>query len=169
MFRYITLVGQGNRSFIHNIFSARQWQRLCMAFAAATLAASVLVAFFPNPIAFADYAFPLEISEPSLASVSSGGVREVTAGDDLVITAVVLNNYNGPVRATFAVQVIDRHGFTESIQFVTGTVAPHGELQVGVEWVPEISGDYGIDIFAVDDLDSPLILSEKSSVILDIT
>ena len=136
--------------------------------ALAILAATIFAALFASPAAFADYAFPFEISEPSLTSHSSGGVREAAAGDDVVIAAAVLNKYNGPIRATFAVQVIDRHGFTESIQFVTGTVAPSVELQVGVGWEPKISGEYIIDIFAVNDLDSPLILSEKSSTTLHI-
>ena len=132
---------------------------------ATTLAVAAVVALAS---AFSGHPYPLNTYGLALARVHSSTLTEVAAGQDLVIVANVANNSDNPVAATFAIQVTDRHGFTESVQFETGTLASGGEVQVGVWWEPKISGEYVVDFFVVDDLESPLLLSEKKSATFDV-
>lgn len=75
-----------------------------MAPVAAIFAGSIIVfALVAAPGAFADYAFPLDISKPALASLSST-VTAVSVGDELIIVANAKNNTDRPVNAVFVIQ-----------------------------------------------------------------
>jgi plastocyanin len=137
--------------------------------AAAILAASIVaVAVFPSPVAFADYVFLLNVSEPHLASESSGGVRGVEVGDQMIITANAKNKADGPVDAVFVVQAKNQYGFTEKISMVNATLAAGREVELGVTWSPQIPGYYVLEVFAMYDSDLPWVLSEKASSLVEV-
>lgn len=81
----------------------------------------------------------------------------------MVIVANVQNNADEPINAMFVIQAKNQYGFTEQVSFLNSTVAANGEVQIGVDWSPQMSGNYVIDVFAIDDADSPRVLSEKVS------
>jgi hypothetical protein len=128
---------------------------------------ALAAAFVAFASASSDNTYPLETSDVSLASNSSV-LEEVAAGSDVVIVADAANSSDNPVAATFVIQVTDRRGVTESVQFETATITAGGRMQVGVWWEPKMSGDYVVDFIVVDDLDSPVLLSEMKSATFDV-
>jgi hypothetical protein len=97
---------------------------------------------------------------PALANVDGSSVAEVTEGQQVVITSNVKNNDEQPRPATVIVEVRNEDGITVYLQWQTATIAANGEIQVGLSWIPENSGDYTIRTFVISDLTNPMILSE---------
>jgi plastocyanin len=118
--------------------------------------------------ASAEDSFAIYMSKPMLASSSSHPGPVIVGDRDNVIVATGRNNMDHPVNATIIIQATDQYGFTESLQFQKGTILAHGNAEFGVKWVPQMPGRYVIDAFAVDDLGSPHILSDKSSSLFQI-
>jgi plastocyanin len=112
--------------------------------------------------------FAIDISKPVLASDSTP-ITDIVVGErGIVVVATGRNNMDHPVNATFAIQVTDQYGFTEALQFQKGAVVAHGDTEFGVKWVPQMPGKFVIDAFAVDNLDSPHTLSDKSSSLVQV-
>jgi hypothetical protein len=99
-------------------------------------------------------------SAPALANVDGSTVTEVTTGQQVVITSNVQNNDDQARPATVIVEVRDAEGITVYLQWQTATIAANGEIQVGLSWIPEDSGDYTIRTFVVSNLSNPQVLSE---------
>ncbi|MGI0039916.1 MAG: hypothetical protein ACREAO_08870, partial [Nitrososphaera sp.] len=99
-------------------------------------------------------------SAPALANVNGSSVAEVTNGQQVVITSNVKNSDDQARPATVIVEVRDADGITVYLQWQTATIAANGEIQVGLSWIPEDSGDYTIRTFVISELANPMILSE---------
>jgi plastocyanin len=112
--------------------------------------------------------FAIEMSKPVLVSDSTPITGIVVGEKGIAVVATGRNNMDHPVNATFAIQVTDQYGFTEALQFQKGEVAAHTDIGVGVIWVPQMPGKFVIDAFAIDNLDSPHVLSDKSSSLVQI-
>ncbi|WP_337862365.1 hypothetical protein [Nitrososphaera sp.] len=99
-------------------------------------------------------------SKPSLVNVDGSSVREVTAGQQVVITTTIKNNDDQPRPATVIVEVRDADDITVYLQWQTATIAASGDVNVGLSWIPDGAGTYTIRTFVVDDLSTPAILSD---------
>lgn len=138
------------------------------------LASALTAAVAPSAHAAGTSSLPgsyqMELSKPALVALSSGGVTDVQTGDDLVIGVTAVSNSDGPVSATFVIQVINGYGVTDAIGFQEATVAAHGSVDVGIRWVPCVTGKHVVAAFALDGLDgsSPRMLAGKSASLVEI-
>jgi hypothetical protein len=93
-------------------------------------------------------------------------------GDDLVVGATATNNSDRPVNATFVIQVINEYGVTDEIGFQNGTVDAHGAIDLGLKWMPCVTGKHVLAVFALDGPllkgSSPHLLAGKDASLVEI-
>lgn len=96
---------------------------------------------------------------PTLQDAAGQELDDVSAGQQVVLTTVVVNNVDESVPFTALIEVRDSNGVTVYLAWQTGVLNPSGQVEVGLSWIPENPGDYTIRTFIISDLETLRVLS----------
>jgi len=100
----------------------------------------------------------LQLTDPILASIYSPPVRDVVAGEQLLIETTAYRPSNPYYNDTEPLQFIaiidtrDGEGTTLSIAFQSGTLMANKQAAIGTSWTPPEPGKYYLGAFAISDL-----------------
>ncbi|MFQ5969320.1 MAG: hypothetical protein ACE5J2_02340 [Nitrososphaerales archaeon] len=91
--------------------------------------------------------------------------RQGSVGRPLGIQAKLINNENREAKLTYILKVTDAHEVTVVVSWIKGVVLKPGvSMKPAIFWIPELKGNYTIDIFVWDDLDNPIPLSAPAKL-----
>jgi hypothetical protein len=96
---------------------------------------------------------------PALTDLSGRAVTSLSADQQVVINSTIRNNEQGTRAMAAIVEVRDASGFTQYLQWQTGTVPGNGEVNAGFSWTPDAPGTYQIRVFVVTSITNPAALS----------
>ncbi|MGI0007733.1 MAG: hypothetical protein ACREAR_07040 [Nitrosotalea sp.] len=88
----------------------------------------------------------------------------VKAGQQIQITADLANGQDCVEPFVYIVQIQDSKGVTQSLSWITGTLAVGQSLNPAQSWTPQYDGAYTAQIFTWDSLDNPNALAPPMSV-----
>ncbi|MEM2761006.1 MAG: hypothetical protein QXU32_13140 [Nitrososphaerales archaeon] len=92
------------------------------------------------------------------------------SGMPLGIQTEIANGEKEDMALTYIVQVKDAEGFTVMISWIRGIVLkPDTSIRPAIFWVPEIQGNYNIDIFVWKSLEEPVPLSTQKTLKVSVT
>jgi len=91
-----------------------------------------------------------------------GEMQEAKAGvgKSVVIESDVTNEQTFKIAATFIVLVKDRNGYTEFLSWEEGKIAAGETLSLSQSWIPEVRGNYSVEAFLWDTVESATPLSD---------
>ncbi|MFQ5969261.1 MAG: hypothetical protein ACE5J2_02030, partial [Nitrososphaerales archaeon] len=90
-------------------------------------------------------------------------------GEQLTIQSEVTNNQNIIQSFAYIVQIKDSNDLTVKISWMTGELEPNQSLQVGISWVPDSAGDFTVEVFVWESIDTPVPLSPVHTTSLNVT
>lgn len=96
---------------------------------------------------------------PSVQDSSGVELDDVSAGQQVVLATIIINNVDEPTPFTALIEVRDSNDVTVYLAWQTGVLAAGGQSEVGLSWTPENPGDYTVRTFVISDLDNPRVLS----------
>ena len=103
-------------------------------------------------------------SAPVLQSAFSPPLKDVQAGQQVMISTTIANNDAIRDWPSFVInEVRDPNGITVQLSWQSGIVEAGDQMSVGVSWMPEYAGTYELKIFVTSGLENPHILSIVSS------
>lgn len=105
---------------------------------------------------------PLErvvTSEPELVDQTGQSVTNVVVGSPVMIQSKVVNAETKRQSMTYIVQIADKDGVTVSLSWVTAELPPKNFLTIAQSWIPDVPGEYTIEIFVWRSIDNPTALS----------
>jgi plastocyanin len=101
----------------------------------------------------------LLLSEPALRTVTSGGVRSIEAGEQIVITTQVTACAQENSQLVAIVEARNSHGVTEFLGWQSAEIDAAEAIEFGLSWIPLHSGNYELRTFAISGFDNPRVLS----------
>ena len=90
-------------------------------------------------------------------------VDAVKVGQQIQITADLVNGQDCVQPFAYIVQIQDVNGVTQSLSWITGTLDINQSLNPGQSWIPTAPGTYTAQIFTWDSLDNPNSLAPPMS------
>ena len=105
---------------------------------------------------------PIQLTDPSLASIDSPTSTQVIAGKQLFVktTAYRTHNDTEPLPFIAIIETRDSEGATLSIAFQSGTLMANERAAIGTSWTPPEAGIYYLRAFAISELgEKSIILS----------
>ena len=105
------------------------------------------------------------ISEPELADLFGDRIKEVVAGQPVLVQTKVTNNLNEHQSFVYILQVKDSEGFTVMLTWIKGMMNASSALDAGISWTPEESGNYIVEIFVWKSLEEPGLPLTKSIMV----
>jgi hypothetical protein len=94
-------------------------------------------------------------SEPKLAAPFGDGIEEIVTGQPVIVQTMVTNNLNEEQPFVYILQVKDSEGFTVMLTWIKGTMNASADLDAGISWTPEDSGNYTVEVFVWKSLEDP--------------
>jgi hypothetical protein len=92
-------------------------------------------------------------------------VGQGSVGIPLGIQATLTNTEKRDAKLTYIVKVTDADGVTVMVSWIKGAVLkPSASAKPAIFWIPEVAGNYTIDVFVWDSLDSPIPLSAPAKI-----
>ncbi|MFQ5921104.1 MAG: hypothetical protein ACE5JV_03710, partial [Nitrososphaerales archaeon] len=109
------------------------------------------------------------VTEPLLLDPDGMQVQSLQAGRLVAMQSSVTNP--GAEKRTFVyiTHVRDADGFTSHLGFVKGTLEPFQPLKVARSWVPEMGGEYTIQVAVWESLAEPSVLSPLKKITVNVT
>jgi hypothetical protein len=90
-------------------------------------------------------------------------VDAVKVGQQIQITADLVNGQDCVMPFAYIVQIQDVNGVTQSLSWIIGTLDINQSLNPGQSWIPTAPGMYTAQIFTWDSLDNPNSLAPPMS------
>jgi hypothetical protein len=105
---------------------------------------------------------PLEravASEPTLVDQTGARLTDVSVGSQVLIQSTITNSQTKKQPFAYIVQIKDRNGVTVSLSWVTGELPAKESLAAAQSWIPDVAGEYTIEVFVWESVDTPTALS----------
>jgi hypothetical protein len=134
--------------------------------ASLVMLAMVAIAMLPLSNAFAlTHPSTVTFSQPVLTLPYSPTLAGIAAGQQVIIATTAAHNFGDRDQDLIAfIEVRDISGITKYLAWQSGKLQVGGQMEIGVSWVPDQSGDYEIRTFAItNDWDNPQVLSEVTT------
>jgi hypothetical protein len=111
------------------------------------------------------------MESPTLFDVQGNAIASVggRVGENVAITAALVNDEQVLQPFTFIVQIIDEDGAASSMLLTLGSLQPGESINPSVSWLPKEKGAYTAEIFVWNSLNSPTPLVEKQAVAFTIS
>ena len=91
-------------------------------------------------------------------------VDKVSVNQQIQIVSNVTNQENQDQPFAYLVQIQDSNGITDSLSWITGSMAPKQTLNLGQSWLPHTAGTYTAQIFVWQSISNPNALSPPLSL-----
>ena|SRR2546426_10847692 len=116
---------------------------------------TALVSTYAGPMA------PIQLTDPSLASIDSPTSTQVIAGKQLFVKTTAYRTYNDTEPLQFIAIIYTRNseGVTLSIAFQSASLEASQQAAIGTSWTPPEPGIYYLRAFTLSELENPIILS----------
>jgi len=111
-----------------------------------------------------DVAEPVSVKRISLEDPVGLPIRTVGVGEEVFIKSIVRNNLDFEEQFTYIVQIKDSNGSTVLLDWVTKRALVKEEIHSEISWVPELPGDYDVQVFVWEDLENPVPLANPLSL-----
>lgn len=108
--------------------------------------------------------YSVAVSRPEFINTTPD--RDVMTGDEVTISSEVKNNGERDLHVFYIVQVKDDYGNTIFIDWQDKAMGVNEMFRFSISWTPELHGEYGLEIFAWDDMENPTPLSPTQSASL---
>jgi hypothetical protein len=115
---------------------------------------------------------PLERAPASNARVVDAfgnTLDEVSAGDQVQITADLTNGQDREQPFAYLVQVQNEDGVTVALAWISGSLAAGQSFSPALSWTPTEAGSYTATVFVWESVDNPTALSEPVSVDIEVS
>jgi hypothetical protein len=114
----------------------------------------------------------IRLSSTGIKSIDSLVVPEVQVGQQYLIMVTISHNYDYKTEVPFVafIEVRDPYGVTQSSAFQSGKLNEQidDHTEIVTSWMPANSGQFSVRMFAVSDMENPLILSVVSESIVNV-
>ncbi|MFQ5969696.1 MAG: hypothetical protein ACE5J2_04300 [Nitrososphaerales archaeon] len=98
-------------------------------------------------------------SEPVLLNSFGGSVTQLFTGEQVLIQSQITNKQDKKQPFAYLVQVKDSSGITVSLSWVISELPASDSLNVAQSWLPNVAGQYTVEIFVWESLQNPTALS----------
>lgn len=105
--------------------------------------------------------YSVTISKPELVTSS---MQETRPGDDVMVVSEIKNNEDREQLVIYIVKIEDTLGTTVFLGSLTMMLSAKETTEFSVTWVPELVGEYALEIFAWNDISSPAPLAPSQSI-----
>ncbi|MFQ5941570.1 MAG: hypothetical protein ACE5KA_07740 [Nitrososphaerales archaeon] len=99
------------------------------------------------------------ISELQFVDQTGSPVDNVSVGQQFMIQSDVKNKLGLKQNFAYIVQIKDSNEFTVMLAWMMGTLPPNEEFTLALSWIPELEGEYTVDVFTWESIASPVPLS----------
>jgi hypothetical protein len=106
-------------------------------------------------------AYSVTISKPELITNS---MQETRPGDEVMIVSEIQNNEERVQQVFYIVKIEDTFGTTVFLDSLTVMLRPKQTTELSVTWVPELAGEYTLEIFVWNDMSTPTPLAPSQSI-----
>ena len=108
-------------------------------------------------------------SEPALVDQTGATLTDVSAGSQVLIQSKITNAQTKKQSFAYIVQIKDNSGVTVSLSWMTGELPSKDSLAAAQSWIPEVSGEYTVEVFVWISIDNPSALSPVRTLTTTIT
>ncbi len=108
-------------------------------------------------------------SEPDLVDQSGQAVSEVSVGSQVLIQSEITNSQTKKQPFAYIVKINDENGATISLSWVTGELPAKDSLTAAQSWIPDVAGDYTVEIFVWESVEKPVALSPVRSTTVSVS
>ena len=105
---------------------------------------------------------PLEravASELDLVDQTGATLTDIGVGSQALIQSTITNSQTKKQSFAYIVQIKDDNGVTVSLSWVTGELPAKDTLTAAQSWIPDVGGNYTIEVFVWESIDRPTALS----------
>jgi hypothetical protein len=112
--------------------------------------------------------YPVPAGAVGFKDAADQDISTGSAGQPVIIETSLSNVGSTSQAFTYIVQVKDSAGLVVSISWLKGTLAAAQSFTAGVSWTPSAVGDYTIEVFVWESLETPTPLSESGTASLTV-
>ena len=108
-------------------------------------------------------------SGPEIVDQFGNPVTDVQLGQVIIVQDNVVNRQDTSQKFAYIVLIKDKDGITISLSWLTGELPPQVTFKAGQSWIPEVAGEYTIEIFVWQSFDNPVALAPPKTVTITVT
>ncbi|MGI0049638.1 MAG: hypothetical protein ACREAW_08855 [Nitrososphaera sp.] len=111
------------------------------------------------------------MDSPALLDVQRNEITsgEGKFGENIAITATLVNDEQVSHSFMFIVQIINKDGAVDAVLLTLGSLQPGESINPSVSWLPKERGAYTAEIFVWSSLNDPTPLVQKQAVAFSVT
>ncbi|MEO9294258.1 MAG: hypothetical protein ABI347_01510 [Nitrososphaera sp.] len=92
----------------------------------------------------------------------------VKGQQQVILSSAISNQRNVTQSFVVVFEVRDSDGSSVYVGWQNATLAPKGQMQVGMSWLANVAGDYDIRTVIVSSLANPIVLAEVTSTMVSV-
>ncbi len=104
------------------------------------------------------------LESPETVDQNSDTVGQGNLGTPIGIQSMLVNGENKAIKLTYIVKVTDSDGVTVMLSWIKGSVNSGMSLKPTIFWIPDTAGNYNVDIFVWNSLDTAIPLSAPAKI-----
>ncbi|MFQ5969817.1 MAG: hypothetical protein ACE5J2_04925 [Nitrososphaerales archaeon] len=120
----------------------------------------------PKPESFAE---KISLSNTQFVDQLGTRISDISVGKQVVLQSSVKNNLSIDQKFAYIMQIKDSDGITIMIAWINGEIPRDKTFNIGLSWIPDITGKYAIDVFVWESVANPLPLSEMLRTTIIVT
>ena len=112
----------------------------------------------------------ISVEEIDLVDQQGSMMHNISVGQQVVIQSKVNSNFDADEEITYISQVKNIDDIIVSLSWITTTISPEQSLEIAVSWLPYKSGEYRVEVFVWDDIQTPEPLSfevKRSTIVVN--
>ncbi|MFY3739634.1 MAG: hypothetical protein HMLIMOIP_000053 [Candidatus Nitrosomirales archaeon] len=107
---------------------------------------------------------PIVFRDPALVDQEDNALTDLTVGSQVVIQSQITNSQTNTQPFAYIVQIKDENDVTVSLSWLTGELAAADSFRPAQSWLPEESGEYRIQTFLWNNLETPSPLAPSKNI-----
>ncbi len=111
----------------------------------------------------------VSLSVPTFVDQSGNTLKEVSAGQQVMIQANVASNLDTTQDVVYITQVKDSDGITVALSWINVTLEPGQKFEPAVSWSPDASGTYTVEVFMWKSIKNPQPLSSNKMLTITVS
>ncbi|MBE44377.1 MAG: hypothetical protein CMO16_04270 [Thaumarchaeota archaeon] len=112
----------------------------------------------------------ISVEEIGLVDQQGSMMHNISVGQQVVIQSKVNSNFDADEEITYISQVKNIDDITVSLSWITTTISPEQSLEIAISWLPYKPGEYRVEVFVWDDIQTPEPLSfevKRSTIVVN--
>lgn len=112
---------------------------------------------------------PVLVSDPVLLDSFGSPVTRVKVGERVVFQSEITNTQDVRQPFVYLVQVKNMQGVTIWLSWMRSELPPDDSLNAAQSWIPDVPGDYEVEVFIWDSIEGRSILSPSKIISLEVS